>query len=255
MPSRIAATALLEPIVRKPIPKAPARCAARAARALFHFPTRIVRKPQAVVVSATIEASRTGETSIRSSRWPLCSIGLLGPAMITAHTDVVGSLLRPLALRQARDDWKAGRLGHAQFKAIEDRAVDEAIALQEAAGLDVVTDGEMRRLSFQSQMAEAVEGFGPWDTDAFLWGHWHGDGAVGERRRERPANLGVVGRLARKRHLCAEEFLYLRGRTSRIAKVTLPKPQPVREFLVAGTFPSRLCAPRALPRRRRRDPP
>jgi 5-methyltetrahydropteroyltriglutamate--homocysteine methyltransferase len=175
--------------------------------------------------------------------------------MITAHTDVVGSLLRPLALRNARDDRGAGRLTHAQFKAIEDRAVAEAIALQEAAGLDVVTDGEMRRLSFQSQMTEAVEGFGPWDIDAFLWGHWHGDGAVGERRRERPANLGVVGRLARKRHLCAEEFLYLRGRTSRIAKVTLPKPQPVREFLVAGTFPSRLCAPRALPRRRRRDPP
>jgi methionine synthase II (cobalamin-independent) len=144
--------------------------------------------------------------------------------MITAHTDVVGSLLRPLALRQARDDWKAGRLSHAQFKAIEDHAVDEAIALQEAAGLDVVTDGEMRRLSFQSQMTEAVEGFGAWDIDAFLWGHWHGDGAVGERRRERPANLGVVGRLARKRHLSAEEFLYLRGRTSRIAKVTLPSP-------------------------------
>jgi 5-methyltetrahydropteroyltriglutamate--homocysteine methyltransferase len=144
--------------------------------------------------------------------------------MITAHTDVVGSLLRPLALRKARDDWEAGHLTHAQFKAIEDRAVDEAIALQEAAGLDVVTDGEMRRLSFQSQMTEAVEGFGAWDIDAFLWGHWHGDGAVGERRRERPANLGVVGRLARKRHLSAEEFIYLRGRTSRIAKVTLPSP-------------------------------
>jgi methionine synthase II (cobalamin-independent) len=144
--------------------------------------------------------------------------------MITAHTDVVGSLLRPAALCKARDDWKAGRLGHAQFKVIEDRAVDEAIALQEAAGLDVVTDGEMRRLSFQSQMTEAVEGFGPWDIDAFLWGHWHGDDAIGERRRERPANLGVVGRLVRKQHLSAEEFLYLRGRTSRIAKVTLPSP-------------------------------
>jgi methionine synthase II (cobalamin-independent) len=45
--------------------------------------------------------------------------------MITAHTDVVGSLLRPVALRKARDDWVAGRLSHAQFKSIEDRAVDE----------------------------------------------------------------------------------------------------------------------------------
>jgi 5-methyltetrahydropteroyltriglutamate--homocysteine methyltransferase len=144
--------------------------------------------------------------------------------MITAHADVVGSLLRPVALREARDDWVAGRLSHAQFKSIEDRAVDEAVSLQEAAGLDVVTDGEMRRLSFQSQMTEAVDGFGAWDINAFLWGHWHGDGAVGDRRRERPVNLGVVSRLARKRHLAAEEFVYLRGRTSRVAKVTLPSP-------------------------------
>ena len=50
--------------------------------------------------------------------------------MITAHADVVGSLLRPVALRKARDDWVAGRLSHAQFKSIEDRAVDEAVSLQ-----------------------------------------------------------------------------------------------------------------------------
>jgi methionine synthase II (cobalamin-independent) len=46
--------------------------------------------------------------------------------MITAHTDVVGSLVRPVALRKAREDWKTGCLSHAQFKSIEDGAVDEA---------------------------------------------------------------------------------------------------------------------------------
>src|SRR5438094_4410615 len=133
--------------------------------------------------------------------------------MITAHTDVVGSLLRPVALRKARDARVAGCLTHAQFKSIEDRAVDEAISLQEAAGLDIVTDGEMRRLSFQSQMTEAVDGFGDWDIDACLWGHWHGDGGSGsgERRRERPVNLGVVGRIVRKRHLGAEGVVDLGG--------------------------------------------
>jgi 5-methyltetrahydropteroyltriglutamate--homocysteine methyltransferase len=53
-------------------------------------------------------------------------------------------------LRKARDEFAAGRLSHAQFKSIEDRAIDAAVALQEEAGLDIVTDGEMRRLSFQS---------------------------------------------------------------------------------------------------------
>lgn len=52
---------------------------------------------------------------------------------------------------------------------MEDAAVETAIRLQEDAGLAVVTDGEMRRLSFQSQFTEAVEGFSDWDLDAFLW--------------------------------------------------------------------------------------
>ncbi|MCK5366371.1 MAG: cobalamin-independent methionine synthase II family protein [Gammaproteobacteria bacterium] len=144
--------------------------------------------------------------------------------MITAHADVVGSLLRPPELLKAQEDLAAGLVTKAQFKTIEDRAVDDAIALQEEAGLEVVTDGEMRRLSFQSQMTQAVEGFGEWDIDAFLWGEWHGDDAVGDWSGERPADLGVVAKLKRKRHLSAEEFVYLRARTRRTPKITLPSP-------------------------------
>ena len=144
--------------------------------------------------------------------------------MIVAHTDVVGSLLRPPELLKARTEVAAGKMTQAAFKAVEDQAVDEAIALQEAVGLEVVTDGEMRRLSFQSQMTEAVSGFGEYDLNAFLWGDWRGDEGTGSLSLERPKNLGVVGKLIRKRHLSAEEFIYLRGRTSRIPKITLPSP-------------------------------
>jgi|ERR671919_292916 5-methyltetrahydropteroyltriglutamate--homocysteine methyltransferase len=59
----------------------------------------------------------------------------------------------------------------------------------------VLTDGEMRRLSFQSQMVQAVEGFGEWDLGAFLRGDWHGHEEVGDSRRERPKDLGVVAPL------------------------------------------------------------
>lgn len=144
--------------------------------------------------------------------------------MITARTDVVGSMLRPPELLKARQDVAEGRISQAQFKAIEDWAVDEAVRLQEEAGMEVVTDGEMRRVSFQSQLPEAVEGFGQWDIDAFLWGDWHGQKEIGDWSRERPSQLGVTGKLRRKRHLSAEEFAYLRGRTKRIAKITLPSP-------------------------------
>lgn len=140
------------------------------------------------------------------------------------RADVVGSLLRPPELIRAQQEVTAGRISQAEFKAIEDWAVDQAVALQEEAGMLVVTDGEMRRLSFQSQLPEAVEGFGEWDIDAFLWGEWHGEEGIGDWSRDRPQKLGVTGKLRRKRHLSAEEFVYLRARTNRVAKITLPSP-------------------------------
>jgi 5-methyltetrahydropteroyltriglutamate--homocysteine methyltransferase len=144
--------------------------------------------------------------------------------MITTHADVVGSLLRPPWLLEAQERLRAGEITRPAYKSIEDRAVDEAVAQQEEAGLTVVTDGEMRRLSFQSQMVQAVDGFGEWDLGAFLWGDWHGDEEVGDSSRERPKDLGVVAPLRRHRSLSAEEFVYLRARTERIPKVTLPGP-------------------------------
>jgi 5-methyltetrahydropteroyltriglutamate--homocysteine methyltransferase len=127
-------------------------------------------------------------------------------------------------LLEARDAYAAGRLTLTEFKRIEDRAVDEAIRLQEEAGLAVVTDGEQRRLSFQSGLLESVEGAGEWTIDAFLWGDWKGDERIGHRSTPRPPNLGVVEKLRRTRLPAAEEFVYLRDRTSRIPKITLPSP-------------------------------
>ena len=57
------------------------------------------------------------------------------------RADNVGSMLRPDYLREARKQRKAGELTQAEFKRIEDRAVDEAIAIQESAGLDVMDYG------------------------------------------------------------------------------------------------------------------
>ena len=142
--------------------------------------------------------------------------------MITVHADVVGSLLRPPELLKAQAQLAAGAISHSQFKEIEDRAVDEAIALQEEIGLEVVTDGEMRRESFQSQMTAAVSGFGEFTLDAFLWGDWHDEKEV--RRKPRPRGLGVVSKLKRQRYLSGDEFIYLKSKTTRIPKITLPSP-------------------------------
>jgi len=148
--------------------------------------------------------------------------------VIRAHTDVVGSLLRPPELLEAQRKLSCGALTPPEFKRIEDRAVDDALRLQEEVGLEVVTDGEMRRLSFQSQMTAAVEGFGEWDLNAFLWGEWQSD-ELGEMVIERPP-IAVVGKLRRKRFLSAEEFAYARGKTNRVLKVTLPSPSLFANF-------------------------
>ena len=136
------------------------------------------------------------------------------------RADVVGSLLRPRWLLEARERLGKGLISWSEFKRIEDRAVDYAISLQESVGLEIVTDGEMRRLSFQSQMVEAVEGFGRYDINAFLWGEWRGDDGV--VRIERPSYMGVESKLRRRRYLSVEELVYLRARTSRLPKITLP---------------------------------
>jgi 5-methyltetrahydropteroyltriglutamate--homocysteine methyltransferase len=71
---------------------------------------------------------------------------------------------------------------------------------------------------------EAIDGFSEYNIDAFLWGNWYGDERVGNLSLERPKGLGVVNKLTRKRHLSAEEFTYLRARTARTPKMTLPSP-------------------------------
>ena len=64
------------------------------------------------------------------------------------RADHVGSLLRPPALKTLRLDRDAGRVDAAALRAAEDAAVREVVRLQEAAGLQGITDGEMRRQSW-----------------------------------------------------------------------------------------------------------
>jgi methionine synthase II (cobalamin-independent) len=133
-------------------------------------------------------------------------------------------------LIEARRHFAEGEIPAPEFKRVEDGTVVWAISLQERAGLPVVTDGEMRRESFQSQMVEAVEDFGEHTIDAYLWGEWHGNEAVGDAKIERPPKLGVVGKLRRRRFLSVEEFVYARALTDRTIKVTLPSPSLYANF-------------------------
>jgi 5-methyltetrahydropteroyltriglutamate--homocysteine methyltransferase len=159
--------------------------------------------------------------------------------MRTLRADVIGSLLRPAYLLRAREAHAAGAISDADFKRVEDQAVDEAIALQERAGVDVVTDGEQRRNVFASQLVQASDGYTVVAGNRVDW--FTLDGRVVDD----PVTVGLVGKIRRKRHLSAEEFTYLRARTSRLAKVTIPSPTMFAYYWVPGVSDAAYPSPQA----------
>ncbi len=146
--------------------------------------------------------------------------------MSEIRSDVVGSLLRPSYLKQARSRLERGEISDATFKRTEDQAVDEAIQLQLDAGLDVITDGEMRRSAFFGQLIDSLEGFDKDGGKSITFRNEQGE------QHQFPKAV-VVERLKRKRHMSAEEFAYLRARvnpTDRVAKATLISAQMAASY-------------------------
>jgi 5-methyltetrahydropteroyltriglutamate--homocysteine methyltransferase len=138
------------------------------------------------------------------------------------HADIIGSLLRPAYLLSARDRFEAGQLSAAEYKEIEDRAVDEVIALQEGAGLHVVNDGELRRHSFIDQLTDAVEGLTQDPAVDHVHVPFHD--RTGEEKSAFKVPLSATEKLGRRRMMTVEEFSYARARARRPVKVTLPSP-------------------------------
>ncbi|HUQ25594.1 MAG TPA: 5-methyltetrahydropteroyltriglutamate--homocysteine S-methyltransferase [Burkholderiales bacterium] len=152
------------------------------------------------------------------------------------RADVVGSLLRPAAWREARAAFDEGRMGKNEFRRIEDQAVRDAIRFQEDLGLEVVTDGEIRRLNFQDSFGAAVSGFAASGTtlratEARVAGgsamarfdmpdlHQHGPAVT----RRRPA----VRRLNLERNVLLEEYRFARTAAKKPVKVTLIGPDRI----------------------------
>jgi 5-methyltetrahydropteroyltriglutamate--homocysteine methyltransferase len=144
-------------------------------------------------------------------------------SMSTIRSETIGSLLRPPYLTDARRRLERGELTPAEFKIVEDRAVGEAVKLQEAAGLDVVTDGEQRRYAFFGHLVEALEGFDKYGGWAIPFHDESGETLT----QKRPV---VVEKLKWRHQMCVEEFTYLRGRTTKPVKVTLLSAQQAAAY-------------------------
>jgi 5-methyltetrahydropteroyltriglutamate--homocysteine methyltransferase len=139
------------------------------------------------------------------------------------RAEVIGSLLRPAYLKAARQQWAGDQLSTRDFKLIEDRAVDEALSLQEQTGVDVVTDGEMRRTHFIAPLTDVISGVKPIASFTRVWKRPHEPNQPAEQT-EIQVQYAVVDKIHRLRTLTSEEFTYARSRAHRPIKVTLPSP-------------------------------
>jgi len=128
----------------------------------------------------------------------------------------VGSLLRPEALRTAHRALLARRIDVAEFRAVQDAAIADAVRMQESLGYRAVTDGEFRRVSYWAHFLDAIDGI-----------------KLGEARfafrneaGERIPFIGphVEGPLKRRRGISTEEFGFLRGIAHSVPKITMPSP-------------------------------
>src|SRR5262250_3829109 len=131
------------------------------------------------------------------------------------RADHVGSLLRPGALKTAREARAKGEIGAAELKAVEDREIKDVIKKQETAGLQSITDGEFRRSW--------------WHLD-FLWGldgverHVMDSGIAFAAVTTRNEGVKVTGKLGFSGHPMIEHFKFVKANTSRIPKMTIPAP-------------------------------
>ena len=158
--------------------------------------------------------------------------------LATMRTDVIGSLLRPERLKQARHRFDAGDADAAELRAVEEDCIREAVALQEGAGLGVVTDGEFRRLNFQDSFGACVEGFRSTAPRMEILENQSRHGKALQRwdvHRDVDAGVPVwhrlpaAERLRLARNLPLDEYRYVSTVAEAPAKVTLIGPDRISQ--------------------------
>jgi 5-methyltetrahydropteroyltriglutamate--homocysteine methyltransferase len=135
------------------------------------------------------------------------------------RADHVGSLLRPPELKQAREAFKKGQLSAAGLAEAEDRSIRKAVALQEAAGLQSVTDGEFRRAFWHVDFLTGFDGIAATQGQYAL--KFHGEGGA---QSETKSMMVVTGKVKRTRPVMVDHFRFLKASTKKTAKLCIPAP-------------------------------
>ena len=159
--------------------------------------------------------------------------------LASIRNDVVGSLLRPAGLKEARRRYDAGQISLQELRNVEDRAIRDAVQLQEGLGLSVVTDGEYRRLNFQDSFGESVNGYDA-GTPSLDFYEQRVAGSSPLRRWEIPDHgeqkgtavaqrRPVASKISLARNVPMEEFRFLRSVARGPGKVALIGPDRISQ--------------------------
>ncbi|HEU4519940.1 MAG TPA: 5-methyltetrahydropteroyltriglutamate--homocysteine S-methyltransferase [Microvirga sp.] len=149
------------------------------------------------------------------------------------RADMVGSLLRTQALKDARERRQRGEIDAEALKEIEDREIRALIAKQEEIGLKAVTDGEFRRAYWHFDFLEHLDGVQSVEADSGM----NFKGGVGITKA-----LRVTGKIGFSGHPMIEHFRFLKENTSRVPKMTIPGPSMLhyrggRKMMNMGVYP------------------
>jgi 5-methyltetrahydropteroyltriglutamate--homocysteine methyltransferase len=131
------------------------------------------------------------------------------------RVDHVGSLLRPPALKAAREKQAKGEISTAELAAVEDREIENVIKKQEEIGLSAVTDGEFRRSWWHLDFLWGLDGVERYVMD-------QGIAFAGVQTRAEGAR--VIGKLGFSGHPMISHFKFVAAHSSRIPKITIPAP-------------------------------
>jgi len=150
--------------------------------------------------------------------------------------DQVGSLLRPANLLAARERRKRGELSALELRQLEDQAIRDVVAMQEAIGLQSITDGEFRRglwhMDFVCDFANVQQAPG-------IPIKFHSDEGEIEWA---PPGVKITGKLARPHPIFVDDFRFLKAITTATPKITIPSPSVLhfrggRKAIDAAAYP------------------
>ena len=135
------------------------------------------------------------------------------------RADHVGSLLRPAQLTQAREAYAQGRMPIDELRQIEDTGITDAVRLQEAVGLPVVTDGEFRRAYWHLDFLTSFSSVRRTAPKVVAQFHTH-EGPIPMEAH----GLEVTGKVGRPTPIFVDHFRYLKKVAKATPKITIPSP-------------------------------